>query len=58
MFVKLASEASCEKALLGMTAFCLSEAVCKAAGASAWGSMVVSDRSIGTNLVSAVMAVK
>ena len=56
--MKLASEASCEKALLGMTAFCLSEAVCKAAGPSAWGSMVVSDRSIGTNLVSAVMAVK
>ena len=56
VFMKLAFEASCEKALLGMTAFCLSEAVCKAARPSSWGRVVVSDRSIGTNLVSAVMA--
>ncbi len=58
VFVSLAEKASCEKALLSMTAFCLSASVCKAVQPRAWGHLVVSDRSTGPGLVSAVIASK
>ena len=56
IFVALVSGALCEKALVDMTAFCLSEAVSKAANRASWGHLVVSDRPAAASLIAAVMA--
>ena len=56
IFVALVVGALCEKALVDMTAFCLSEAAAKAANRISWGHLVVSDRPAAASLIAAVMA--
>ena len=56
IFVALVVGALCEKALVDMTAFCLSEAAAKAANRISWGHLVVSDRPAAASLIATVMA--
>ena len=56
IFVALVVGTLCEKALVDMPAFCLSEAAATAANRISWGHLVVSDRPAAASLIAAVMA--
>ncbi len=56
IFVSLVLGAQREKALVNMTAFCLSAAVAEAANRVPWGGLVVCDRPNASGLLAAVMA--
>lgn len=56
IFVSLALGALREKALVNMTAFCLSAAVAEAAKRVPWGELIVCDRPNASSLLTAVLA--